>query len=173
MKIASYNGLFVACVSSLLFLSGCAHRDDGLAPVREQQAKLEAILAKDPSNYHAIHDLAIIYSSFYWHDTVTVATSAQSQKEKALAMIHQALQQVPLYDKADLGEALEHLGNDREALSVYEQFLQDAPHAPVPGSQSVSNVPPMIQREQEANWRGLITIVQTRADLLKKMLGTS
>jgi tetratricopeptide (TPR) repeat protein len=173
MKIASYNGLFVACVSSLLFLSGCVNRDDGLARVRERQASKEAILAKDPSNYHALHDLAVIYSALYLHDIQTNPASAPSQKEKALAMIHQALQQAPLSDKADLGIALENLGNDREALDVYEQFLQDALHAPPPGSQSLSNALPVVQRDQEANWRGLITVVQTHADLLKKKLGAS
>jgi len=30
-----------------------------------------------------------------------------------------------------------------------------------------------MEREAEANWRGLITIVQTHVDLLKKSLGTS
>ncbi|HTS17323.1 MAG TPA: hypothetical protein VMP11_07110 [Verrucomicrobiae bacterium] len=172
MKIASRNALLAACLTSLLVLSACAHRADGLAHLRQRQASKEAILAKDPSNYQAIHDLAIIDSTLYLYDAQTSPASAPSQKEKALAMIHAALKQAPLPDKADLGIALERLGCDQEALAVYDQFLQYALHAP-PGSQSFSNALPVLQRDQEANWRGLITVIQTHADLLRKKLPAS
>ena len=154
-------------------LTGCTHHDDGFARLQDRQAKCEAILAKDQTNYPAMHDLAMIYSTLYVRDVQTGASSAQACKEKALTMVHGALKQAPLGGRADLGMALERLGYNQEALSVYEKFLEDAQHIPVPVPPLASNAPPVMEREAEANWRGLITIVQTHVDLLKKSLGTS
>ena len=159
-----------AILMAACWFSGCTHRHDGLAKLEAKKTEAEAILAKDPANYHALHDLAIIYGSFYMRDTMTGGASIAADKEKALAYTHDALKKAPLTDTADLGLNLERLGYEQEALSVYEKFLKEAQQTSAPIANLASNAPAVMAREAEAEWRGLITIVQTRADLLRKKL---
>lgn len=168
MDLGPYRKCFTAFLSLGLLLSGCTRHRDGFARLREQQDKNEAILAKDPTNYQAMHDLAGIYSSFYLHYTRDGNSSAPAYREKALTLARKALKSAPLPDTADLGICLERLGYDQGALSVYERFLEEAQKAPAPMPSSWSNAPPVYEREAEANWRGLIATIQARADMLKK-----
>ncbi len=55
----------VFLLNCLLF--GCTRHDDGVARMRSRADKFEAIYAKDPNNYLAKRELAVIYSWFYLH----------------------------------------------------------------------------------------------------------
>jgi tetratricopeptide (TPR) repeat protein len=141
--------------------------------MRSRADKFEAIYAKDPNNYLAKRELAVIYSWFYLHYIQAGSSSASAYREKALTLTHEALEKAPLPDRADLGMCLENLGYDQEALSVYEKFLEDVQHTPPPIPSFASNAPPVLQRAAEANWSGLIATVQARADMLKKAAATN
>jgi hypothetical protein len=157
--------LVIAC-----WFSGCTHRHDGYARLEAKKSEAEAILARDPANYHALHDLAIIYGSFYMRDVMTGGASLAADKERALTLTRDALAKAPLSDKPDLGLNLEKLEHEQEALTVYDNFLRNASPSQMPNSTVFSNSPDVVKREMEAEWQGLIALTRAREDLLKKKL---
>jgi tetratricopeptide (TPR) repeat protein len=168
MKLVPARRCITAIFLLACLLSGCTRHDDGFARLQSRADKWEAIYTKDPNNYLAKRELAVIYSAFYLHDIQAGNNSASAHREKALTLTHEALEKAPLLDRADLGICLERLGYDEEALSVYEKFLEDAQHTTAPFPPYASNAPPVLHREAEASWGGLIANIQTRADMLKK-----
>ena len=98
--------------------------------------------------------------------------SADDYKEKALPLIRSALASTnaSFSERATLGMALEKLGQEQEALAVYDQFLKDVPQSyPLP-TNVVADAATM--REWQAEWQGLIATVRTSDELLKKSLAT-
>jgi tetratricopeptide (TPR) repeat protein len=116
-------------IGVILFISlcvGCARRENIPSRLRDSIAKYEATLAKNPSDYLALHSLAIDYTVLYERDSLIGNPSAAFEKQKALDLVHKALEKAPLTYKPDLGMSFEKLGYEREALGVYEDFLREA-----------------------------------------------
>jgi tetratricopeptide (TPR) repeat protein len=163
---------FVGILLLSCLLCGCTRHDSAKEAFREAAEKDERILDRDPTNYDALHELAIYYCGLYTQDTMTGNRAADRDKEKALSLTREALKQAPLTGRVELGMNLERLGYEQEALSVYEDFLKQAQQtsAAVAIPNLATNAPATTQREAEAEWRKLIAAAQSLADSLKKKM---
>jgi hypothetical protein len=170
MRFASRQRSISAILILACWFSGCTHRHDGLARLEAKKSEAEEILARDPANYHALHDLALIYGALYTRDVMTGGASLAADKERALTLTRDTLAKAPLSDKPDLGLNLERLEHEQEALTVYDDFLRNASASQMPNSAVFSNSPDLEKREMEAEWQGLIALTRAREDLLKKKL---